>query len=85
MLGPGNYKFMDFVRMGVPFTLLVMVVSVIAIPWFFPVPDDSKRYAAAAGCLFIARSALRDEKGGHHAGAGHSAVAEESTRSAVET
>lgn len=36
VLGPGNYKFMDFVRIGVPFTLLVMVVSVIAIPWFFP-------------------------------------------------
>ncbi|WP_429097599.1 SLC13 family permease [Aeromonas media] len=36
VLGPGNYKFMDFVRVGVPFTVLVMVVSVIAIPWFFP-------------------------------------------------
>ena len=36
VLGPGNYKFMDFVRIGVPFTALVMVVSVIAIPWFFP-------------------------------------------------
>ena len=36
VLGPGNYKFMDFVRIGVPFPLLVMVVSVIAIPWFFP-------------------------------------------------
>ena len=36
VLGPGNYKFMDFIRVGVPFTLLVMVVSVIAIPWFFP-------------------------------------------------
>ncbi|MGL5126647.1 MAG: SLC13 family permease [Aeromonas popoffii] len=36
VLGPGNYKFVDFVRIGVPFTLLVMVVSVVAIPWFFP-------------------------------------------------
>lgn len=36
VLGPGNYKFMDFVRIGVPFTALVMVVSVIAIPRFFP-------------------------------------------------
>ena len=36
VLGPGNYRFVDFVRIGVPFTLLVMVVSVIAIPWFFP-------------------------------------------------
>ena len=36
VLGPGNYKFMGFIRVGVPFTVLVMVVSVIAIPWFFP-------------------------------------------------
>ncbi|WP_429109466.1 SLC13 family permease [Aeromonas veronii] len=36
VLGPGNYKFADFIRIGVPFTLLVMVVSVVAIPWFFP-------------------------------------------------
>ena len=36
VLGPGNYRFVDFRRIGVPFTLLVMVVSVIAIPWFFP-------------------------------------------------
>lgn len=36
VLGPGNYRFVDFVRIGVPFTALVMVVSVIAIPWFFP-------------------------------------------------
>ena len=36
VLGPGQYRFGDFVRIGVPFNLLVMVVSVIAIPWFFP-------------------------------------------------
>lgn len=35
VLGPGNYKFGDFVRMGVPFTLLVMVVSVIIVPWLY--------------------------------------------------
>ncbi|EOD53212.1 SLC13 family permease, partial [Aeromonas molluscorum] len=36
VLGPGEYRFIDFVRVGVPFTLLVMGVSVVAIPWFFP-------------------------------------------------
>lgn len=36
VLGPGNYRFADFVRVGVPFTLLVMLVSVILIPWLFP-------------------------------------------------
>lgn len=35
VLGPGNYKFGDFVRLGVPFTLLVMAVSVIVVPWLY--------------------------------------------------
>ncbi|MNF04607.1 hypothetical protein D3C80_2041670 [compost metagenome] len=33
---PGNYKFGDFLRIGVPFTLLVMVVSVFLVPVLFP-------------------------------------------------
>lgn len=36
VLGPGNYKFSDFVRMGVPFTVIVMVVSVVMVPMLFP-------------------------------------------------
>ncbi|MGV7960791.1 SLC13 family permease [Photorhabdus tasmaniensis] len=36
VLGPGGYKFSDFVRLGVPFTILVMVISVLIIPWLFP-------------------------------------------------
>ncbi|MGL4193736.1 MAG: SLC13 family permease, partial [Edwardsiella piscicida] len=36
VLGPGNYRFGDFVRIGVPFTLLVMLVSVAVVPWLFP-------------------------------------------------
>ncbi|MFK3660321.1 SLC13 family permease [Scandinavium sp. NPDC088450] len=36
VLGPGKYTFSDFVKMGVPFTLLVMVVCVILIPVLFP-------------------------------------------------
>lgn len=36
VLGPGNYKFSDFVKIGVPFTVLVMVVCVILIPVLFP-------------------------------------------------
>ena len=35
VLGPGQYRFGDFVKIGVPFTLLVMVVSVIMVPWLF--------------------------------------------------
>lgn len=34
--GPGQYRFGDFVRIGVPFTLLVMFVCVLVIPWLFP-------------------------------------------------
>lgn len=36
VLGPGQYRFGDFVRVGVPFTLLVMIVSVALVPVFFP-------------------------------------------------
>ncbi|WP_312341613.1 SLC13 family permease [Stutzerimonas nitrititolerans] len=36
VLGPGQYRFADFVRVGVPFTLLVMLVSVLLVPWLFP-------------------------------------------------
>lgn len=36
VLGPGHYRFADFVRVGVPFTLLVMLVSVLLIPLLFP-------------------------------------------------
>lgn len=33
---PGNYSFGDFVRLGVPFSILVMIVSVLMVPWLFP-------------------------------------------------
>lgn len=36
VLGPGQYRFGDFVRIGVPFTLLVMLVSVLMVPWLLP-------------------------------------------------
>jgi di/tricarboxylate transporter len=36
VVGPGNYAFEDFVRMGVPFSLIVMVVSVMLVPWLMP-------------------------------------------------
>jgi di/tricarboxylate transporter len=34
--GPGEYKVMDFVKMGLPLTLLVGLVTVILAPIFFP-------------------------------------------------
>ncbi len=35
VLGPGGYRFGDFVKVGVPFTVLVMIVSVIMVPWLY--------------------------------------------------
>lgn len=36
VVGPGNYSFGDFVRIGVPFSLIAMVVCVILVPWLLP-------------------------------------------------
>ncbi len=36
VLGPGKYSFSDFVKIGVPFTVMVMVVCVLLIPVLFP-------------------------------------------------
>ncbi len=33
---PGNYRFGDFVKIGTPFALLVMIVTVILVPIFYP-------------------------------------------------
>jgi di/tricarboxylate transporter len=33
---PGNYAFGDFARLGVPFTAIVLVVSVLLVPWLLP-------------------------------------------------
>ncbi|EBU2203293.1 SLC13 family permease [Salmonella enterica] len=36
VLGPGSYSFSDFVKLGVPFTLIVMAVCIVMIPMLFP-------------------------------------------------
>ncbi|MCP9688901.1 SLC13 family permease [Escherichia fergusonii] len=36
VLGPGNYRFSDFVKIGVPFTIIVMAVCLVIIPVMFP-------------------------------------------------
>jgi di/tricarboxylate transporter len=33
---PGNYSSGDFLKVGVPFSLIVLVVSVIMVPWLLP-------------------------------------------------
>jgi di/tricarboxylate transporter len=32
----GNYSFADFIRIGLPLTLIVMAVSVVLVPWLLP-------------------------------------------------
>jgi di/tricarboxylate transporter len=36
VVAPGHYTFSDFVRIGVPFSLIVLIVSVILVPWLLP-------------------------------------------------
>ncbi|MFA5677440.1 MAG: SLC13 family permease [Pseudomonas sp.] len=36
VLDPGGYRFSDFMKIGVPFTLLVMLISVLLVPLLFP-------------------------------------------------
>jgi len=36
VVGPGNYSFGDFVKVGAPFSLVVLVVSVLLVPWLLP-------------------------------------------------
>ncbi len=37
VMGPGGYRFMDYVKVGLPLQLIVLVLALIVIPWFFPV------------------------------------------------
>ncbi|MEY0161407.1 SLC13 family permease [Providencia rettgeri] len=36
VLGPGEYKFADFLKIGVPFTIIVMLISILVVPVLFP-------------------------------------------------
>ena len=36
VVGPGNYSFGDFMKVGVPFTVIVMIVSVVLVPMLLP-------------------------------------------------
>jgi di/tricarboxylate transporter len=36
VVGPGNYGFADFVKVGVPLSLAVMVLSVLLVPVILP-------------------------------------------------
>jgi len=35
-MGPGGYRFMDYMKIGVPLTLIVLLVLMLVIPVFWP-------------------------------------------------
>lgn len=34
---PGNYSFSDFVKVGIPLSMIVLVISVAMVPWLLPI------------------------------------------------
>jgi len=36
VLAPGKYRFGDFVRVGVPFTFITLLITVVLVPWLLP-------------------------------------------------
>jgi di/tricarboxylate transporter len=36
VVGPGNYRFGDFIRIGVPFSVIALVVCVLLVPVLLP-------------------------------------------------
>jgi di/tricarboxylate transporter len=36
VLAPGKYRFGDFVKVGVPFTVIALVITVLLVPWLLP-------------------------------------------------
>jgi di/tricarboxylate transporter len=36
VMGPGGYRFVDYVKLGTVLTLVVMVVALLLLPWFWP-------------------------------------------------
>ena len=36
IMGPGHYRYRDFLRVGTPLTILVIALAALVIPWFWP-------------------------------------------------
>jgi di/tricarboxylate transporter len=53
VVGPGNYRFGDFVRIGAPFALICMIACVLLVPVLLPLeaaaPEDAPRRSADRG------------------------------------
>jgi di/tricarboxylate transporter len=36
VMGPGGYRFIDYIKVGVPITIISLLVSVVLLPIFWP-------------------------------------------------
>jgi di/tricarboxylate transporter len=36
VLGPGTYRFVDFVKVGLPLLIVTLVLTILVVPLFFP-------------------------------------------------
>lgn len=36
IMGPGGYRFADYAKVGIPLTILIMIVTLLVLPWFWP-------------------------------------------------
>lgn len=43
VLGPGGYRFRNFLKVGLPLDLLMIVAGVVVIPWFWPLQAPTPR------------------------------------------
>ena len=49
VVGPGGYAFGDFVKVGAPFGIVVLVVSVLLVPWLLPVAVGAGGWGLGTG------------------------------------
>ena len=40
VMGPGGYRFKDYVKIGVPLTIVVLIVTMLVLPWLWPLTAE---------------------------------------------
>ena len=40
VMGPGGYRFKDYVKIGVPLTIVVLIVTMLLLPWVWPLTGE---------------------------------------------
>jgi di/tricarboxylate transporter len=40
VMGPGGYRFKDYVKIGVPLTILILIVTMLVLPWVWPLTAE---------------------------------------------